>query len=149
MMSSRETVYSAVFSVLLEAVTALNFKTVSRRVKLWSEVPVDQQPALFQQQVSEESTSAKAPAPPNKNFLRVDIIIYANAGPDSSESVDPQLNAAIDAIERVFPSDPRQKSLELRLPGIIDCRIHGIIEFGEGNLNGQGIVIIPLRIVAI
>ena len=53
MLAKREDIFTALFAKLSaasftrEVNGSTTFKTVSRRIKLWGEVPVDQRPAMF------------------------------------------------------------------------------------------------------
>lgn len=144
MTSSRESIYATLFAVINQALEPLSFKTSSRRTRLVSDVPAIDQPAFFQKQIKEEAISLKAPAPPNYWLIDLDIIIYAFAGPEADAVSSTVLNDAVDALEVVFPPPPFAQTLGLA--GIIDVRINGVVEYGEGNLTGQGIAIVPIRI---
>ena len=150
MNSSRETIYNGVFQALVKVVDGLEFKTCSRKTKIWTEVPANDQPAIFMQQVKETVSpgTGREPAPPNMNVLSVDVVIYANAGGRLADTVTPLLNECVDRIEALFPPPPKNPQT-LSLPGVVHIRIAGDIEYREGDLGGQGIVVIPLRIVAV
>ena len=150
MTTPRETIYSTIFAALVKAVDGLNFVTASRKMKLWTEVPPSEQPAIFMHQIKEGASmgSAKAPGPPNMNILEIDVVVYATAGQGQDDIIAPLLNNVADRIESLFPPPPRQAQT-LVIPGVSSIRVTGDIEYREGNLTGQGIVIIPLRVVAV
>lgn len=155
MNTPRETLYSTLFAMLASAVDGLAFKTISRRVRIWSEVPPEEQPALFMRQVREKAVGERPH--PNKWEIDVDVPIYVFAGSGPDDLTAPTLNAAIDRIERLIPTGPPQnrppgalyKPQTLGLPGVLDVRINGEIMYGEGATSGQGVAVIPIRITAV
>lgn len=151
MTTSRETIYAACLAALQLAVTDLPFKTFSRRMMLWTQVPIDRQPALFLKQVREEIVlqGDDPNALPAKTAIYVDAVIYCNAGSDITVSSAPLLNAAVDAIEKFFKPGPNHKSPNLGISGVLGARVVGTVEYGEGNLDGQGIAAVPIRIIAL
>lgn len=150
MTSSRETIYSTIFAALVKAVDGLNFVTASRKFKLWSQVPASEQPAIFMNQIREGASmgSATAPGPPNMGQLHIDVVVYATAGEGMDETISPLLNNVVDRIELLFPPPP-VKANTLTIPGVSSIRVFGDIEYREGNMSGQGIVIIPLKVIAV
>ena len=149
MVTARETIYSTIFAALKGAVDGLNFVTVSRKFKLWSDVPPAEQPALFFNQIRENASmgSATAPGPPNMVVLNIDVVIYVFAGQGPEDTPAPLMNSAIDAIEKLFPPPPR-KPETLVIPGVSSIRVFGDIEYREGT-TGQGIAIVPLKVIAV
>ncbi len=146
MNSPRETIYGALFALLQTAVDGLNFKTVSRRVQIWSQIPPEEQPALFMRQVREVAVGQRGT--PNKWELFVDVPIYAYAGSGPNDLTAPTLNAAVDRIEKLIPSNgPIVQNLGLK--GVSEVRILGEIMYGEGAISGQGVAVVPLRIIAV
>lgn len=147
MNSSREAIYGSLFAALRGAVTDLGFRTISRRVRLWTDVNPADQPALFMQQVSERAEYAGRNIPIKWDlFVDVPVYVFGGQGPDDSPM--PLLNAAIDAIESLFPpGGPKPTTFGLR--GVSEVRIFGDVEIGQGNLSGQGVAVIPIRIVAV
>lgn len=149
MTSSRESIYGALFLALTKAVSNLGFRTISRQVRLWSEVDPADQPALFMDEKKEEAiTDPRGPRGiPIKWELFVDVPVYAFGGQGPDDSAAPVINAALDAIESLFPpGGPKVQTLGI--PGVSEIRIFGAIEIGQGNKSGQGIAVVPIRIVA-
>lgn len=124
----------------------LSFVTISRRSRIWLNVPAGEQPAMFLRQVREEAMYDGRGVPIKWNMY-VDVPIYVTAGPEPDASADPLLNAAIDKIERLLPF-VGTKVQTLGLPGISEVRIFGNVEYFENNQTGQGIAVVPIRIVA-
>ena len=143
MNTPRESIYSGIFALLSTAVDGLNFQTLSRRVKLWDKVPPSDQPALFMQQLDEEALTLKTPAPPTAFVLRVDVLIYV-FNPSECDSAASALNNAVDKITSLF-----RPGKTLGLAGVLEARVDGKIQYGEGLLTGQGVAIVPIRILAV
>lgn len=148
MNSSREAIYGALFTLLQSALQPLKFVTISRRSRSWQDVPTEEQPAAFLHQGIQKAVVLPSPAPPTKWELHADFLIYVTAGGDPDASAAPLLNAAVDNIEKLLPiGGPLVQNLGL--PGVVEVRINGEVEYAEGNLTGQGIAIVPIRIVAV
>lgn len=146
MVSSRETIYGGLFSLTQTALNGLDFKTMSRRSRLWTDVSPEEMPALFMRQVKE--VSIKERGTPPKRELHVDLILYVYAGPEPDALADPLINAALDRIDKMFPSlGPVVQNMNI--PGVSEVRIVGDIEMGDGQISGQGIAIVPIVIVAV
>ena len=137
---SRETIYSALFALVC---TAADFRTTGRRAQIMTQMQQSSLPALFQQQVSEETQQVNGI--PAKYILRVDIIIYA-VNTDPSQPSTPALNALVDAIEATLaptPATGRQT-----LGGLVShCFINGKTDIFEGDTGNRVAAIVPLEIV--
>lgn len=140
---NRETIYKALFTKL-EAIAG--FKTISRRLLHWSEVTASEQPALFQVQTGETLTVSRGVPP--KYQMAVELFLYANTGDAGHDDPSTILNPLIDAIETALEPDPTTGYQTLGLSNVSHCWIEGRIETSEGALGGQGVVIIPISIIA-
>jgi hypothetical protein len=152
MMNSREFIMEALFARLAQAqfATPINgrgsWALLSRRLKLWSDVASADQPALF---VTEhgENLSYSAEALPGKVTLNVDLFVYIAAGKDRDSIPARDLNIALDALAACLAPDPvigRQT-----LGGLVThCRIEGRIVKDPGDLDGQGLALVPIKILA-
>jgi hypothetical protein len=100
-MISREPLYSAFFSVVSTAVQTIGAVTVSRRFRLFTDVPPVEQPALFQVQGKE--TPYEQRGQPTRWYLPVRLYVYVHVGDDPNALQSPVLNAFADAIEGAFP----------------------------------------------
>jgi hypothetical protein len=152
MMNSRETILEALCALLAKAqfVTPINgcdtWALLSRRLKLWSDVAGADQPALFVTDHGE--TVAYGPGSvPGKTVLNVDLFVYIAAGKDPDCVPARDLNVALDALAACLtPSfaDGRQT-----LGGLVEhCRIEGRIVKDPGDLDGQGLALVPVKILA-
>jgi hypothetical protein len=144
MLQGREAIFSALFN-LVSAVPGL--VTTGRRLVHWSEVPPDQQPALFQAQ----KTQNAQPRPlgvPTKWTLKADLYLYVNSGGDSSSVSATPLNNYLDAIEAALA--PNIMSGVQTLGGLVKhCFICGEVLTDEGTLGSQAVAIIPIEIQAV
>lgn len=147
MNTSRETIYSSLFTLLSNALTSLGFITLSRHPANWTNVAPEDQPAMFMQQISEKAIVLPSPAPPTKWELLVDVVLYVNVGSDPTALSSTLLNAAVDAIESRIPIGIKVQNLGLQ--GVIEVRINGNVEYALGSLAEQGIALVPIRIVAV
>lgn len=136
----REPIYAALFAKL-RAVDG--FVTVSRRLKLWGDVPQSEQPALFMAQRRETVTTT-----PGLNpvwVFSVDVYLYAHTQGDANISPGSIINPLIDAITAALAPDP--VSNKQTLGGLVQhAWVDGTIETDEGVLGDQGVAVIPITI---
>jgi hypothetical protein len=152
MMNSREAILEALCARLAEAqfATPINgcdtWALLSRRLKLWSDVAGADQPALF---VTEhgETVAYGSESLPGKTVLNVDLFVYIAAGKDPDCIPARDLNVALDALQSCLapgPAEGRQT-----LGGLVaHCRIEGRIVKDPGDLDGQGLALVPVKILA-
>jgi hypothetical protein len=152
MMNSREAIMEALCACLAKAQfsTPINgcgsWALLSRRLKLWSDVASADQPALF---ITEhgENVAYASESLPGKTTLNVDLFIYIATGQDRDNVPSGDLNVALDAIAACLAPDPgvgRQT-----LGGLVThCRIEGRIVKDPGDLDGQGLALVPIKILA-
>lgn len=138
---NREAIYSALFAKLAKV---SGFKSASRRLKHWSDVPASEQPALFQAQKPE--VAQRVAGLPTKWTLAVDVYLYVKTpAPVAPSTV---MNPLLDAIEAIFePDNPIKQTFTLG--GLVHhCWIEGSIETDEGTLGDQAVCVIPVVILA-
>lgn len=140
-----------VMQALLDLFTPLtDFKIVSRRLQHWSDVNGADQPALYIYEKPETHKRADQVTPAIR-MLTADIFIYINVGNDPSAVPATQLNNLIDLIDPnsggvLFPDVQIQN--RQTLGGLVyDCWIEGDILKVPGDLDGQGIAVIPVKIL--
>ncbi|ARN83679.1 hypothetical protein B1812_14995 [Methylocystis bryophila] len=121
------------------------FVSVSRRLKLWSDVPKSQRPALFVAEHREQQ-SYQNEALPAKTTLAVDLFVYIDAG-DKNTIPAIALNTILDALEAALrPVNGSRQTLG----GLVShCRIDGAVLKDPGDLDGDGLLWVPLKILAI
>lgn len=136
---NREAIYSALFS---QVVSSSVWRTASRRLLHWNDVPAKQQPALFMAQRG-ESVQTERGKPP---IWRLNVDLYVYCRTDGGLAPGPILNPLVDAIEAALA--PNQIENAQTLGGLVTwCRIEGAIETDEGTLGDQTVAIIPISIL--
>jgi hypothetical protein len=151
-MISRETIIAALCARLAttQFATPVNscdtWATLSRRLKLWSDVPATDQPALFVAEHGENIAYASENLP-GKTTLNVDLFVYIAAGRDPERAPARALNVVLDGLCAALAPDPA--SGRQTLGGLVQhCRIEGRIVKDPGDLDGQGLALVPVRILA-
>lgn len=142
-MQAREAIMEALFSLVSGSAS---FATAARRLKLWGDVASTDKPALFMCERGDEYKGAERYTPPTVT-MNVDLFIYIDAGKDQSIIPASILNPLIDAIDAALapsPSTGRQT-----LGGLVShCYIDGKILKDPGDLDGDGVAVIPVKILA-
>lgn len=126
---------------------ARRFLTISRRVVLFGECPV--QPACFQAEHGD--TVAQVTGMPYKTTLEAKWIIYQNI------TRDPKALGAVEnnlIIQGVYASlapqtdDPGFSDRRNTLGGLVHhCFISGNLFKDPGDLDGQGMMVIPIKVL--
>ncbi len=141
---NRESIITALFALVSAAAP---FATASRRLQLWSSVAAADKPAVFLCERSEIYTHASEAVPATVT-LNVDIYIYIDAGKDQSVFPISTLNQLIDAVDLALAPNPLT-GLQT-LGGLAShCWIEGKIMKDAGDLDGDGVAIIPLKILVL
>lgn len=147
---SREEIYSALFQrgVGLTWSGGQSFQFASRRLKLWADVPA--QPAFCQAEYTEAISQASNQ--PYKRRLPAWWFIYHSAGKDDDAIPAQTNNAIMDAVEAALaplPTDPGFPDPRNTLGGLVyHCFIDGKVLKDPGDLDGQGLIVVPITILA-
>ena len=144
-MPTREDVFNALFALTAglswgSPPRALAYS--ARRVKLWDDLPA--QPALCQAEQDEDV--AEVTGLPSKTTLSASWLIYHNLGKDPAATPATETNLILDAVQALFPSgDPDQVQT---LGGLVHhCFISGKVFKDSGDLDGQALIIVPIKIL--
>lgn len=139
---TREEIMEALFTLLQ---TTSGIVTFGRRLKLWNNVPAEQQPALFLVEHSEARLNSLRGTPGRLQLL-AQIFLYVKTT-DMEVIGGTELNNLIDAIEATLaPADPKVNVQTLG--GLVDrCWINGTIIKDPGDIDGQALAIIPINIL--
>ncbi len=152
---SREAIFSALFARVSAATITVNggsapaFITASRRIKLWTDVQPSQQPALFQTEHS-EMVAPKPRGLPQKITLEAMLYIYSASGTNSGDVPATTVNNLIDAVSNTLqPQTPQEIGQNVcTLGGLAaHCWIEGRIFKDPGDLDGQALAMIPVKIL--
>jgi hypothetical protein len=141
---SRETVFSALFAAVSNA---YDWGLASRRMKLWSEVPATLRPALFQLESGPETYQWSTAATPRRTF-EAKLFLYFDAR-DPSRPGASAINEALDAIDAALaPSKLDTSRGRQTLGGVVyDCKIVGVPVRDTGDLDGDGLAVVSVRLV--
>jgi len=138
---NRENIYQALFD-LIGGLS--QFKTKGRRLKAFTEVPAESQPAFFQVQQGERADVKEGS--PNRWALNVILVVYVNVGEGDESISTSQLNPIIDAITSAL--EPTASGGRQTLGGLVRyARVSGAIEIDEALLGAQAMAIIPVEIL--
>lgn len=128
------------------------FVTMSRRVKLFSDVPSDQQPAFFQ--AEHDVNYAQVSNMPYKRVFEAQWIVYLPAPADDSPTAIPpttNMNLCRGALEAALAPRPIDMGFPNRqtLGGLVyHCYLEGRSLTDPGDIDFQGMLILPLKILA-
>ena len=143
MSGSREAIAAALFSTVSAAYAWGS--TPSRRLKLWADVPATQRPALFMQEASPQSYVWTAQPNPKRTY-GAKLFVYVDTH-DQNAIGSQTLNAIMDAIDAALAPPPG--FLKQTLGGLCDnCRIKSVPLVDDGALDGDGMLVIDVEIVA-
>jgi hypothetical protein len=156
---SREQVSNALLNLLVTAqfVTlnsggqAIGFVTSGRRFRPWEEVNGSQQPAIFLTEPKETHTRQELQTPAVRTIM-YDAFIFINDGANKAASVTAitTLNNIADSIDPRYGGvlKPEVNSGRQTLGNLVwDCYIEGEIVKVPGDLNGQGVLVIPIKVI--
>ena len=142
---ARELIDVALFNRLS---ASSSFETASRQLRHWSDVPAEQQPAIFLHQLDEESINQRSV--PQKVTLQYEVYLYLNT---MSQQLAPDivpatlLNNYLDDIDTAMLPDDQANNV-LTLGGLVShCWISGKTEKFEGLLGDQAVAIFPVSIL--
>ena len=119
----------------------------SRRLKLWSDVPPAMRPACFLFEGGSETYDNAAGGSP-KRSLAVKLFIYVDAH-DPARFGAAQLNAIMDALDAALAPAGADAALgRTTLAGTAyRCSIEGRPMKDPGDLDGDGLLVVPVTIV--
>lgn len=139
---NRESIIAALFNLIS---ASASFATTSRRLKLWSSVPSSEKPALFLVERGDIYTRASE-AVPETVTMQLEVYIYTEAGKDESIVPASALNPLIDAVDAALT--PSALTGLQTLGGLVShCWIEGKVLKDAGDLDGDGVAIIPVKIL--
>jgi hypothetical protein len=137
--SGREHIMQALFTLL----TAGNaYPTAGRRLVLWTKVA--EQPALFLRHVG-DTYPTRPTGIPAKVQMDCEAWIYSRAGGNPAVIPETALNSLLDGVETALKPDPAAAQT---LGGLVQhCWIEGRVEIHPGDLDGQAIAVVPIRLL--
>ena len=141
---SREAAFSALFSLVSNAYP---WGLASRRLKLWSETPAHLRPALFQLEAGPETYQWTQLATPRRT-LEAKLFLYFDAR-DPTTPGSSAINAALDALDAALaPTGADLAAGRQTLGGAVyDGRITGVPVRDVGDLDGDGLAVVSVRLI--
>ena len=141
---SREAAFSALFS---QVSAAYSWGLASRRMKLWSETPPNLRPALYQLESGPETYQWTSPATPRRT-LEAKLFLYFDARDPSTPGAS-AINAALDALDAALaPAGLDAATGRQTLGGAAhDCKITGVPVRDVGDLDGDGLAVVSVRLI--
>ena len=132
-----------------EAEGARGFKTVSRRVALFSDVASSSQPACYQ--AEHTSTEGQTTSLPYKTTLEANWIIYHSVGKDKKAIPTIENNLIIKGVRIALepkPNDPGFLDRRNTLGGLVHhCFISGRIFRDPGDIDDQAMIVVPIKLL--
>jgi hypothetical protein len=125
-----------------------SFVTMSRRIKMFNELPPESQPACFQ--VEHEDMEAQKTGMPYKTVLLANWVIFqCRAQNDAEPTIENNLiKAAVRKALQPKPADIGFHEKRNTLNGLVHhCFIEGRVFKDPGDIDGQGILIIPIKLL--
>ncbi len=118
-----------------------------RRLKLWSDVPVVSRPACFFFEGGQETYSWTESAVP-KRIIEVKVFIYLNSK-DSTSVGGALVNDVMDAFDSAFALSGADIATGRNTLGgaAYHCRIDGKVLKDPGDLDGDAVLIAPIKII--
>ena len=145
MSGSREAACNALLAAMTAAYSWANIPT--RRLKLLSDVPKENRPALFQSESGHEYYTWNNSIEPKRAET---VRLFAYFTTDSELVIGAsQLNAAKDAIDAALtPSGADLQEARQTLGGTAwNCRVKGIPLNDPGDIDGDGILIVEIELI--
>lgn len=128
---------------------ARQFVTISRRVKLFSDVSADQQPACYQAEWASEEQQVSGM--PYKTTLMANWIVYQCVGKDKNALGAVENNLILGGIRQALaplPTDPGFQDRRNTLNGLVyHCFISGRIFKDPGDIDDQGMLVVPIKLL--
>ncbi len=143
-MATREAIFTALFELVTEV---HEFRTSSRRLKLWNDVPRNERPALFQAEHAELHTRQSETS--GKRELNVSLFVYTDAS-DKKTPGSIELNEILDALEDALKPTGADMVFRGRqtLGGLCEhAFIDGEVFKDPGDLDDDGMLIVPIKIL--
>lgn len=150
---TREAILTALYGLITPLVVANNaspttgqpFRYSSRRMQLWSDVPAANKPAIFLSE-GPENDEREELSEPNQQRLSAFIWIYTDVGKDESIVPATVMNNLIDTVRTAIKPSPLT-GVQTLGNLVIDVSVIGKTLKDPGDLDGNGVARIPLRII--
>ena len=141
---NREAIYQALFNLITPLTWGAghSFAFSSRRVKMFSEIPA--WPAVCQ--AEHDENVVERTGVPTMTTLGAVWLLYHNAGKDKDAIPATESNAMLAAVDALFPAE--DEGFRQTLGGLVHkAAISGRILKEHGDLDGQALLIVPIKIL--
>jgi hypothetical protein len=138
---------SAIIALLNAVSNAYPWKLgPARRLKLWSDVPATSRPACFLFEGGQETYSWSENAVPRR-IIEVRLFMYLSAK-DPAISGAALLNGVMDSLDSAFALSGGDLILGRNTLGgtVYSCRIDGKVLKDPGDLDGDALLILPIKL---
>ncbi len=149
-LSSREAIMTALVNLLAGVFFqgSVNGRTtwtgVYRRLKLWNDVAKADRPVLFVTQHG-DTTGYSSASLPAKVTMDVDLFVYIDSS-DPNAIPATSLNIILEAVEAAIAPQPGPGGMQT-LGGLVQhVRREGKAVMDPGDIDGDGLLLIPLKI---
>lgn len=150
---TREQIYETLFALWtpvrwMAGSEERRFKTLSRKVKLFSDVPTGQQPALFQAEHSE--TTGQTSNLPYKRTFMANLIVYQATGAAPAVEGAKENNRILDALEAAIAPKTNDTGYPKRntLGGLVyHCYFDGNVFKDPGDIDAQAMMVVPVKML--
>lgn len=140
--NSREQVYTALFDHMQNSGKLSMIKVFTRRLKHWSDVQPEDQPALYMEHTGESAKVMRGL--PTAHVLSVNLWIYVKT---DENPTGPVLNPILDAIDASLAPQTDGENTQT-LGGLVHhCWIEGETQIFEGDLGDEAVAIVPVKIL--
>lgn len=142
-MATREAIMGALFAKLEDAYP---WKVTSRRLRLWTEVPPADRPALFL--VEHAEIYSRQSETFGKRSMEASIFVYIDAKDPSAVGAS-AINDIMDAIDTALAPAGADIPLQRQTLGraVSHCYIDGNVLKDPGDIDGDGIILAPVKIL--
>jgi hypothetical protein len=137
---SRATIVNALF---MRLTSAGNFATIGERLVYWTEVA--EQPALFVRYTGDEY-APRLTRMPAKVVVECEVWLYTKAGENPAVPPAIALAGLVDMVEQLLAPGPNAEAQTLG-GQVTHCWIEGRTDIHPGDLDGQAIAVIPVKIL--
>jgi len=145
--TTREQVMDALMALLTAAMVGSGnpCKTSSRHFRLWGNTPKPERPALYLKQLKPQLYEANRDGVPPRRTMRVSCFVYTNCAQDDP-TPDKQLNDILDAFDAALAPSPLTQTQTLGNL-VVNAKINGEVFMDTGDLDGDGLLVVPIDIL--
>lgn len=126
-----------------------SFIIKSRRIVMFNEIPSEMQPACYQ--VEHEDTEAQKSGLPYKTILMANWVIFQCRAQNENEEATIENNLIKSAVRRALEPKPYDRGFHERrntLNGLVHhCFMDGRVLKDPGDIDGQGLLVIPIKLL--